>query len=36
MQVCTDGLVGNLRLWSAQELVSSMSLVTAKACTMKQ
>ena len=23
LQVCTDGLVGNLRLWSVQELVSS-------------
>ena len=24
LQVCTDGLVGNLRLWSVQELVSSV------------
>jgi hypothetical protein len=34
--VCTDGLVGNLRLWSVQEFVSSVLFITAKAYTAKQ
>ena len=35
IQICTDTLVRNLRLWSVQELVSSISEMVMKAYTMK-
>ena len=36
IQICTDGLVGNLRLWSVQELVSRLIFISSKAYTLKQ
>ena len=36
LQVCTGGLVGNLRLWTVPELVSSVWLAVTKAYRPKQ
>ena len=35
MQICTDSLVRNLRLWSVQELVSSIRHNSTKAYTFE-
>ena len=35
MQICTDTLVRNLRLWRVQELVSSICFDSAKAYSLK-
>lgn len=35
-QICTWGYLGNLRLWSVQELVSRQNFGSSKAYTMKQ
>ena len=35
MQICTDTLVRNLRLWRVQELVSRYDFGQSKAYTMK-
>ena len=36
MQICTDTLVRNLRLWRVQELVSRYDFGQSKAYTIKQ
>lgn len=36
MQICTDTLVRNLRLWRVQELVSRLIFISSKACSLKQ
>ena len=35
MQICTDTLVRNLRLWRVQELVSSICFDSTKAYSLK-
>ena len=36
MQICTDTLVRNLRLWRVQELVSRLIFISSKAYSLKQ
>ena len=36
MQICTDTLVRNLRLWRVQGLVSRLIFISSKACSLKQ
>ena len=35
MQICTDTLVRNLRLWRVQELVSRLIFISSKAYSLK-
>jgi hypothetical protein len=35
MQICTDTLVWNLRLWRVQELVSRLIFISSKAYSLK-
>ena len=35
MQICTDALIRNLRLWRVQELVSSICFDSTKAYSLK-
>jgi len=35
MQICTDTLVRNLRLWRVQELVSRLIFILSKAYSLK-
>lgn len=36
MQICTDTLVRNLRLWRVQELVSRLIFISSKAYSLKE
>jgi len=36
MQICTDALVRNLRLWRVQGLVSRLIFISSKAYSLKQ
>ena len=36
VQICTDTLVRNLRLWRVQKLVSRLIFVSSKAYSLKQ
>ena len=36
IQICTDTLVRNLRLWRVQELVSRLIFISSKAYSLKQ
>ena len=36
MQICTDTLVRNLRLWRVQGLVSRLIFISSKAYSLKQ